>query len=220
MLLRMYEEYGPPYQWPLEARIFDNEGDKFRSHIQARGWEQAHIPIWCQRAQAERKSDQGDTKKSLPGGFYALSTPKSDRKEAEDLALMNVACHFTGLRWMDSGPSGFRKPGWCTKFESLTETSHFDQVWCDHKCKLREMNRTFEIQMVTADLPTEDLVRLVMSELQDRQIGTTRMTIIWPERPLHSEELGPAKIVVVVQSEGAQEGALIFHQNARFNRYS
>ena len=133
---------------------------------------------------------------------------------------MNVACHFTGLRWMDSGPRGFRKPGWCTKFESLIETSHFDQVWCDHKCKLREMNRTFEIQMVTADLPTEDLVRLIMSELQDRQIGTTRMTTIWPERPLHSEELGPAKIIVVVQSEGAQEGALIFHQNARFNRYS
>ena len=178
MLLRMYEKYGPPHQWPLEASIFANEGDKFRAHIQARGLEQAHIPIWCQRAQADRKSDQGDTKKSPLGGFYALSTPKSDRKEAEDLALMNVACHFTGLRWMDSGPSGFRKPGWCTKFESLTETSHFDQVWCDHKCKLREMNRTFEIQMVTADLPTEDLVRLIMSELQDRQIGTTRMTTI------------------------------------------
>ena len=127
---------------------------------------------------AARKSDQGDTKKSPPGGFYALSTPKSDRKEAEDLALMNVACHFTGLRWMDSGPRGFRTPGWCTKFESLTETAHFDQIWCDHRCKLREMNRTFEIQMVTADLPTEDLVRLVMLELQDRQIGTTRMTII------------------------------------------
>ena len=59
-----------------------------------------------------------------------------------------------------------------------------------------------------------------MSECQDRQIGTTRMTGVWPRRPLPNEKLGPAKIIVVVQSEGAQEGALIFYQNERFNRYS
>ena len=147
-----------------------------------------------------RKSDQGDITKSPPVGFYPLSTSRSEQKEAEDLALMNVACHFTGLRWIDSGPNGRRKPAWCTKFESLTQTSHFDQVWRDRKCKLREMNRTFEIHMVTADLPTQDLVRLIMSELQDRQIGTTRVTVIWPRRPPPNEDFGPAKIIVVVQS--------------------
>ena len=105
-----------------------------------------------------RTRDQGDTKTSPPGGFYPMSTSRSDQKEAEDIVLMNVAFHFTGLRWIDNGPSGRRKPSWCTKFESLTETSHFDQVWCDRKCRLREMNRTFEIHMVTLDLPTQDLV--------------------------------------------------------------
>ena len=82
------------------------------------------------------------------------------------------------------------------------------------------MNRTFEIHMVTPDLPTQDLVRLVMSELQDRQISMSRMTEIWPRRNAINEELGPAKIIVVVQSEGVQEAALIFHQNERCNRYS
>ena len=62
------------------ARIFDNEGDKFRTHIEARGWEQDHIPIWWKRAMNARKSHQGDTKKSPPGGFYSLSTTRSEKK--------------------------------------------------------------------------------------------------------------------------------------------
>ena len=69
-----------PQEWLLEAIIFDNEGDKFRSHIEARGWEQNHIPILCKRATVARKSDQGDIKKSAPGGFYPLSTTRSEQK--------------------------------------------------------------------------------------------------------------------------------------------
>ena len=78
-----------------------------------------------------RKRDQGDIKKIPQGGFYPMSTFRSDQKEAEENAMMNVAAHFTGLRWIDNGPNGRRKPSWCTNFESLTEASHFDQIWCD-----------------------------------------------------------------------------------------
>ena len=69
--------------------------------------------------------------------------------------------------------------------------------------------------MVALDLPTQDLVRLVLSDLQDRQISLSRMTEIWPKRNATNEELGPTKIIVVLQSEKVQEAALIFHQNEK-----
>ena len=75
-------------------------------------------------------------------------------------------------------------------------------------------------QMVAPDLPTQDLVRLVLSELQDRQLSLSRMTEIWPKRNATNEELGPAKIIVVLQSDGVQDAALIFHMHERFIRYS
>ena len=84
----------------------------------------------------------------------------------------------------------------------------------------REMDRTFEIQMVALDLPPQAWVRLVLSELQERQFSVSRMTEIWPPRNAPNQELGPAKIVVVLQSDGAQEAALVFHMNERFLRYS
>ena len=75
-------------------------------------------------------------------------------------------------------------------------------------------------QMVAPDLPTQDLVRLVLSELQDRQLSLSRMTEIWAKRNATNEELGLAKIIVVLQSDGVQDAALIFHMNERFIRYS
>ena len=132
-------------------------------------------------------------------------------------ALMCLSCYFTGLRWIDSG---HREPAWCTKMESLTEVSHFDQIWEQKKCHKREIDRTFEIQMVAPDLPPQAWVRLVLSELQDRQLSLSRMTEIWPKRNSLNQELGPAKIVVVLQSDGAQDAALIFHMNERFLHYS
>ena len=110
MLTRMWNEHGPAKDWTLEARIFDNEGEKFRAHIEKRGWERTHIPIWFQTAIEARKRDQGGVKKSPPGGFYPLTTSRSEQKEAEENALMCVSAHFTGLRWIDNGPNGRRKP--------------------------------------------------------------------------------------------------------------
>ena len=72
-------------------------------------------------------------KKSPPGGFYLMTTSRSDQREAEENAMMCVAAHFTGLRWIDNGLNGRRKPSWCTKFESLTEASHYGQILCDKK---------------------------------------------------------------------------------------
>ena len=104
--------------------------------------------------------------------------------------------------------------------ESLTEVFHFDQIWEEQKCHKREMDRTFEIQMVAPDLPPQALVRFVLSEFKERQFSLSRMTHIWPKRKLPNQGLGPAKIVVVLQSDGAQDAALIFHMNERFLRYS
>ena len=42
------------------------------------------------------------------------------------------------------------------------------------------------------------------------------MTHIWPRRNKTNQAFGPARIVVVLQSDGAQEAALIFHKNERF----
>ena len=130
---------------------------------------------------------------------------------------MCFSAYYTGLRWIDSG---HREPAWCTKMESLTEVSHFDQIWKEKTCHKREIDRTFEIQMVAPDFPPQAWVRFVLSELQDRQLSLSRMTEIWPKRNSPNQELGPAKIVVVLQSDGAQDAALIFHMNERFIRYS
>ena len=104
--------------------------------------------------------------------------------------------------------------------ESLTEVSHFDQIWEEMKCHKREIDGTFEIQMVAPDLPPQAWVSVVLSERQDRQFSLSRMSEIWPKRNLPNQELGPAKIVVVLQSDGAQDAALIFQMNERFLRYS
>ena len=113
---------------------------------------------------------------------------------------MCLSAYYTGLRWIGSG---HREPAWCTKMESLTEVSHFDQICEERKCHKRETDRTFEIQMVAPDLPPQALVRLVLSEFQERQFSMSRMTEIWPPRNAPNQELGPAKIVVVLQSDGA-----------------
>ena len=46
------------------------------------------------------------------------------------------------------------------------------------------------------------------------------MTHDWPRRNKTNQALGPARIVVVLQSDGAQEAALIFQKNERFLAYS
>ena len=82
------------------------------------------------------------------------------------------------------------------------------------------MDRYFEICGVSPDTAPQAWVRLVVSELQEKQISVSRMTHIWPRRPKPNHAVGPARIVVVLQSDGAQEAALIFLKNERFLAYS
>ena len=130
---------------------------------------------------------------------------------------MCVSSHFSGLRYISSDR---RKPGWCHKFETLTVVSHYDQIWQAEKNTKEEVHRTFEIFNAASDLPIPDWVRLILTELQDRGISVARITHVHPPSPPRVEDLGPTKIVVVLQSYGVQEAALLFHGNERFVRYS
>jgi len=130
---------------------------------------------------------------------------------------MCVSGHFSGLRYI-SGDR--RKPGWCHKFETLTVVSHYDQIWQAEKNTKEEIHRTFEIDFAASNLPIQDWVRLILTELQDRGISVSRITHVHPLSPPRVEDLGPTKIVVVLQSYGVQEAALLFHCNERFVKYS
>ena len=130
---------------------------------------------------------------------------------------MCVSGHFSGLRYI-SGDR--RKPGWCHKFETLTVVSHYDQIWQAEKNTKEEIHRTFEIDNAASNLPIQDWVRLILTELQDRGISVSRITHVHPPNPRRVEDLGPTKIVVVLQSYGVQEAALLFHCNERFVKYS
>ena len=93
MFTRMWKKFGPAKDWPLDARIFDNEGEKFRMRIHKRGWEKTHIPIWCQSAIEARARENGGVKKGPPGGFYPLTTSRSEPNEAVQNALMCVSAN-------------------------------------------------------------------------------------------------------------------------------
>ena len=73
---------------------------------------------------------------------------------------------------------------------------------------------------MASNLPTHDWIRLILTELQDRGISMSRATHVHPPNPRRGEDLGPTKIVVVLQSFGVQEAALLFHCNERFAKYS
>ena len=66
----MWRRHGSAKHWPLDAKIFDGEGIKFRKHISNRGWTKDHIPIWCQEAIEPRARTNGGPKKPPPSGFY------------------------------------------------------------------------------------------------------------------------------------------------------
>ena len=85
---------------------------------------------------------------------------------------------------------------------------------------IRKVVGSFEICGVSADIAPQSWARLVASELHEKQISVSRLTHIWPGRPEPHQALGPARIVLVLQSDGAKEAALIFHKNERFLAYS
>ena len=224
MLRQTFEQYGPAKNWPVEADIFEHEGLKFREHVQKRAWAQNHVPIWCLAAQEARAADEGaGTKRGPPSGFYPLTRPSvADYDQADEDALMCISSHFSGLRYMGSSR---RRAEWCHKFETLTLISHYDQIWQAEKNTKEEVHRTFEILNVASDLPIADTVRLVLTEMQEKGMSVARMTHIHPPSPPSTStnptaDLGPTKIVVVLQSYGVQNAALHFHGNERFVKYS
>ena len=64
------------------------------------------------------------------------------------------------------------------------------------------------------------MVRLIVTECQERGISLVRTTHKWLKNRAPGQELGYVTIVVVCQCHGAPEAALIFHLNERFLRYS
>ena len=72
---------------------------------------------------------------------------------------------------------------------------------------------------VAADIGPESMVRLIVSELHERQISCVRITENWPVRPLMCQELSLATIVVVLQTDQASEAATHFHKTDQFQAY-
>ena len=54
------------------------------------------------------------------------------------------------------------------------------------------------VRALLADIGPESMVRLIVSEIHERQISCVRITEYWPVRPLIGQELSPATIVVVL----------------------
>ena len=196
MLHKMYQEFGPARQWRADAAVFEHEGPTIKEHVGKRAWAQPHTPIWCTLAQEARAAEEGSrNKRAPPSGFYPLTRPSaSSHDQADEDALMCVSGHFSGLRYI-SGDR--RKPGWCHKFETLTVVSHYDQIWQAEKNTKEEIHRSFEIYFAASNLPIQDWVRLILTELQDRGISVSRITHVHPLSLPRVEDLGPTKIVVV-----------------------
>ena len=191
------------------------------NHLENRGWEQQHQPEWVKSAIEARMVKEGSQgKRCPPSGFFPMtSSPSSaaERQESYEDATAMVSPHYSGLRWIEGDN---RRAGWNTKFETLTVMSHFDQIWSDTKNTKDEVHRSFHICRAASDLPTHDTVRLILSEMQDRGISVARITHIHPLNPPPGQEPGPTTIVVVLQSFGVREAALLFHLNERFLKYS
>ena len=73
---------------------------------------------------------------------------------------------------------------------------------------------------VAADIGPESIARLIISELHELQISCVRLTEYWPDRPEMGQELSPATIVVVLQTDHAREAATHFHKHDTFQAYS
>ena len=128
-----------------------------------------------------------------------------------------ISALFPGLRYIEGDN---RRAGWNPHMETLTVVAHADQIWSNVKNHKDEVHRSFLISNVASDLPPQDMVRLVLSEMQDRGVSVARMTHMHPPRPPPGQEPGATTVVVVLQSFGVRQAALLFHQNERFQKYS
>ena len=133
----------------------------------------------------------------------------------EDALLILSAC-YCGSRWIHTP----NYKGYNNRFESTAILLHRDQIHDDHKCRASEGERSFMLLHVAADISLESMVRLIVSELHERQISCVRITEYWPVRPLIGKELSLATIVVVLQTDQAREAATHLHKNDKCQAYS
>ena len=110
--------------------------------------------------------------------------------------------------------------GYNNRFETTIFCINRDKIRGEHKCAEVEAERSFQLLRVAADIAPESIARLIFSELQEMQISCVRVTQHWPERPSPGQELGPASVVVVLQTNRAWEAATHFHKNDEFHDYS
>ena len=152
-------------------------------------------------------------KKCPPRGFYPSGRAKKEQL-LEDALLILSAC-YCGSRWINT-PS---YKGYNNRFETTTILLHRDQIHGDHKCKASEGERSFMLLHVAADIGPESMVRLIVSELHERQISCVRITEHWPVRPLIGQELSLATIVVVLWTDQASEAATHFYKNDKYQAF-
>ena len=148
------------------------------------------------------------------GGFYSGGRT-SQKQNMEDALLILSAC-FCGSRWIQGASFTGHNP----RYETATIMLHRDRVHGHHKCKASEAERSFIFLHVAADICPESMVRLIVSELHQQQISCVRITECWPNRPLIGQELDPATITVVLQTDQARQAAVHFRQNNEYLAYS
>ena len=73
---------------------------------------------------------------------------------------------------------------------------------------------------VASNLSPETIARWIITELHEDQVSVSRITQVWPPRPPANQAVGPAKVIVVLQTDHAKVAALHFHHNDRFLAYS
>ena len=137
-----------------------------------------------------------------PGGFYVCA-----RHSREDALLILSVC-FCGPRWI-------RDPtfdGHNLKFEITAIMFQRNQIHSSEKCRKSEEERAFVLLRVAADICSESMIRLIVSEFHQLQISCVRITESWPNRLLKGQKLDSATITVVLQTDQARQAAIHFHQ--------
>ena len=145
-----------------------------------------------------------------PGGFYVCA-----RHSREDALLILSVC-FCGPRWI-------RHPtfdGHNLKFKITAIMLPRNQIHSSEKCRKSEEERAFVLLRIAADICSESMIRLIVSEFHQLQISCVRITESWPNRLLKGQKLDSATITVVLQTDQARQAAIHFHKNNKYVWYS
>ena len=147
-----------------------------------------------------------------PKSRAASSNDRSKVTNLEDALLILSPC-FCGTRWIESD----KYRGFSKRFETTTMMLHRDQIQGEYTSAAVVAERTFQLLHVAADIGPESFARLIISEFHELQISCVRVTEYWPDRPALGQELSPATVVVVLQTDRAREAATYFHNNDKFH---